>query len=113
MYKQETIEIINDNSEFEKEYEYEIKGDDEKYKLKIEIKSEEIIFTLVSFHSINDCSYSSKYNYNEIIKILNLKDDTNNEIINLLNYINNQIKENKYKIIEEKNVKNLFLIKMK
>ena len=111
MKEQEAKEVLDEKIKLQKEYEYKINVEEEKNILKIEAKSEEIIFILESLNKINNFNYFNKFNYNEIINILNLPKDENNEIIKILNYINIQIKGNKYKIINGEKCKKLIIDK--
>ena len=93
----EELEIIDPEIGIEKELkkEYELNSENKKYKLKIELNINEIIFELNLISEISYYNYIRKYKYNDIIKELNLSNNIYNNIINIYNYFD--IKE--YKII--------------
>ena len=81
--------------------EYELDTNNNKYKLIIQLKSEElIIFELLLISQISYYNYIRKYNYKDIITLLNLNTNVYNNIQNVYNYL---ININDYKIIDDNN----------
>ena len=100
--EQETIEpeIVK-----ELKKEYELNDENKKYKLKIELNINEIIFELNLISEISYYTYIKKYKYNEIRKDLNLSYYKYNDITKIYNYFD--IKT--YKIIDENRNKKIII----
>ena len=102
MEQQETInpEEIEIKDDF-KEYELDI--DKINYRLKMEIvEDENILFKIRKIDCLAYLFFLKKYNYNEILKELNLKKNDYNNIIKVFNLIDNLIKNNKIKFLRNK-----------
>ena len=105
MEQQETInpEEIEIKDDF-KEYELDI--DKIKYRLKMEIvEDENILFKIRKIDCLAYLFFLKKYNYNEILKELNLKKNDYNNIIKVFNLIDNLIKNNKIKFLRKIKIK--------
>ena len=89
--------------------EYDLYSNNKKYKLTIEIKKEDILFTLEILSEISCYNYINKYKYNNLIKDLNLSIETNNDINKILEYFDSKISKNNYKIIDENQNKKLII----
>ena len=104
MEEQETIE-----PEFEKEInlkkEFELKEENKIYKLKMELDKNGIIFELNLISELSYYNYIKRYNYNDLIKILNLSTNIYNNISKIFNYI--ELKE--FKILDEKRNKKIII----
>ena len=104
MEEQETIEPEN-GKEMKLKKEYEWIEENKKYKLKIELNINEIIFELNLISEISYYTYIKKYKYNEIRKDLNLSYYKYNDITKIYNYFD--IKT--YKIIDENRNKKIII----